>query len=639
MFILKDEMKHPHASRFLIVVITLVLSACSFSLAEDITPPPGSQQEPVTNTEPAAIGPLYPLVPPNPEGGQELYIDKCASCHGVTGQGDGPQASQLPNPVAAVGSAELARRSTPADWYTQVTRGNLERFMPPFPSFSDRQRWDVVAYVYSLSAPASDVTQGAELFQTHCASCHGERGQGDGPGAAGLSKPPANFTDQAFMAEKSAAALFKAMEAGVPPNMPGFGDSLTENDRWALVDFVRTLSFALPEEPVSTVVSQTPVETSEPLETTTEVASAAQGTNSVTGEVIYTSGDLPLDLVVTLHGYDDMSETYTQTTTLQQDSSFVFQDVEMHPGRFFLVTVEYDQTTYGSDIGSFQPNEAALDLPVAIYETTTDRSILSVDRLHLILEFVDERTLRVGQLFIISNLTDETLVAADEGQATVNFILPEEATGLEIQDGVLGGRFIQTPDGFGDTLPVRPSVGNYQVLFSYEMPYDRRLELVQPLTLPVGAVVILIPEGNVKIVSDMLKDGGTRDVQGMLYHVYNGENLAAGSDLRLTITGNPVGGGPSLSAGSDNSLAIGLVVFGVALIVTGVWLFRRSRLTVEEAGVKLSAIPPSDSPENVENLMDAILALDDLFQAGQLPEEAYRQRRAELKARLGELMK
>lgn len=607
-------------------------------MAEDIIPPPGSQQMPVTRTQPAAIGPLYPLVPPNPEDGQELYIEKCAPCHGVTGQGDGPQASQLPNPVKAIGSVDLARQSTPVDWYTQVTRGNLERFMPPFPSLSDRQRWDLVVYVYSLSAPALGIAQGAELFQTHCASCHGERGRGDGPKAASLSKPPANFTDQAFMAEKSTAAFFMAIEVGIPPDMPDFGDLLTEDDRWALADFVRTLTFAIPEEPGPTGVPQTSVETSEPVETATESASGAH-TSSVTGEVINASGDLPADIVATLHGYDDMREVFTQTTTLQQDSSFVFQDVEMHPGRIFIVTVEYDQTTYGgSDVGSFQPGEATLDLPVVIFETTTDRSILTVDRLHLFLEFVDAQTLRVGQLYIISNLSDKTLVAAEEGQATVNFTLPEGATRLEIQDGVLGGRFVQTPDGFGDTIPISPGIGNYQILFSFEMSYDRKLELVQPVPLTVTSVVIMIPEGNIKIESDLLQDGGTTDVQGTTYHVYNSGSLASGDDLRLTITGNPVGGGPSISAGSDNSLVIGLGVFGFAFIVTGVWLYQRTRVTVEEDEAKSPAALSSDSPENVENLMDAILALDDLFQAGQLPEEAYRQRRAELKARLKELL-
>ena len=37
--------------------------------------------------------------------------------------------------------------------------------------------------------------------------------------------------------------------------------------------------------------------------------------------------------------------------------------------------------------------------------------------------------------------------------------------------------------------------------------------------------------------------------------------------------------------------------------------------------------------------MDAIIALDDLYRAGDLPEEAYQQRRAELKAKLKELLK
>jgi hypothetical protein len=40
--------------------------------------------------------------------------------------------------------------------------------------------------------------------------------------------------------------------------------------------------------------------------------------------------------------------------------------------------------------------------------------------------------------------------------------------------------------------------------------------------------------------------------------------------------------------------------------------------------------------EDADALMDAIIALDDQFRAGNISEEAYRQRRAELKARLKE---
>jgi hypothetical protein len=43
----------------------------------------------------------------------------------------------------------------------------------------------------------------------------------------------------------------------------------------------------------------------------------------------------------------------------------------------------------------------------------------------------------------------------------------------------------------------------------------------------------------------------------------------------------------------------------------------------------------SDSPEA---LMDAIIALDDLYQSGQLPESAYLERRAKLKEHLKEIL-
>jgi mono/diheme cytochrome c family protein len=145
---------------FSIIVGVLSLSACSFSLAEDILPPPGSEQR-LAPTEQADMlgGPLYPIVAPDPDNGAATYAEKCAPCHGVTGLGDGPRATQLPVPVPAIGTAEVARPSTPARWYEIVTQGNMERFMPPFESLPHRQKWDVIAYVYSLSQSPEMIAQ------------------------------------------------------------------------------------------------------------------------------------------------------------------------------------------------------------------------------------------------------------------------------------------------------------------------------------------------------------------------------------------------------------------------------------------------------------------------------------------------
>ena len=582
-------------------------------------------------------GPLYPLVPPSPADGELIYADKCSPCHGVSGQGDGPQAAQLPNPVSAVGSADLARQATPADWYTQVTKGNLDRFMPPFGSLSDSQRWDVVAYAFSLSMPAEAVAQGEQLYQANCASCHGEEGEGDGDDAAGLSMP--DLTSQAFMAERSTADFFQAISAGVEGGMPAYGDQLSEEERWAISSFLRQLTFAAPDQAVADQV--TPVPTGEasaqPAETSqpeTPAAEASQVLGRITGEVVNASGGgVPEDLVLTLHGFDNMQMAITQTTTVNSDGSFAFEDVEMPVGRAFIIVTDYANTSYTSDIGRVEAGISTLNLPVQIYDTTSDASILKADRLHLFFDFLDPKTLRVVQLYVISNPTDKTLVPAGEGEPTARFVLPEGATNLEFQDGALGERYIQTADGFGDSVAIPPGAGSYEVLYAYNMPYNRKLELVQPVTLPVDAVVVLVPEDGIKIKGGGLQDGGTRDVQGAQYRVYNGESLANGDTLQMTISGRPSSGQPTLSSSSNTNLLIGLGVFGVALVLTGVWLYSRRRATgaEEESDEEPAFVGEVDS---AESLMDAIIALDDLYQAGQLPEEAYLQRRAELKARL-----
>ena len=645
-----------------ILALSLVTAACSLRLAEDITPPPGAEQAPISQTQPAQVsGPLYPLVPPNSENGGAIYVEKCAPCHGTSGKGDGPQAAQLPNPVAAIGTADVARQASPAQWYTQVTQGNLERFMPPFASLSDRERWDVVAYAFSLSASQAEIENAASLYQENCAGCHGERGAGDGPQAAGLSVPPPDLTNQEFTAQRSEVDFYQAISAGVSPEMPAYADQLSEDERWALAAYLRMIAFQGSSAPVASagtpVLTETPGTKPGAAQATpaegesvggtpgvegTQIASgnnveAVQAAGQISGNVVNASGgEVPSGLQLTLRGYDDMVQVITQTTTLGDDGSYTFENVGMPAGRAFMVTLDYDNSTYGSDIAIAQADVPRLELPVTIYETTTDTSLLSADRLHLFFEFVDDKTLRVIELYILSNSGNKTLVPDAEGKPIVNVVLPEGAQNLEFQDGVLGERYIKTDNGFGDTASIPPGTGSYELLFSFEMPFDRKLELDQPVSLPVNAVVVLVPDNGVKVIGDTLVDGGTRDVQGAQYRLYNGSALSAGSDLQMTISGRPSSSTPSLlTSSSTTNLAIGLGVFGVALILAGVLLYRRSRSTdVDEEQEHLLAPAPEAGPESVESLMDAIIALDDLYQEGQLPESAYLERRAKLKERL-----
>ena len=53
-----------------------------------------------------------------------------------------------------------------------------------------------------------------------------------------------DLTDQELMAGKSANDLYQAISQGVGDQMPAFSDKLSEAERWALADYLRSLTFA-----------------------------------------------------------------------------------------------------------------------------------------------------------------------------------------------------------------------------------------------------------------------------------------------------------------------------------------------------------------------------------------------------------
>ncbi len=367
----------------------------------------------------------------------------------------------------------------------------------------------------------------------------------------------------------------------------------------------------------------------------TSTAALSPTIGTVSGVVMNASGGtIPGGVQVMLHAFDNMTMAYTDTVKLQDNGSFAFSNVELQTGRSFLATLTYNGVVYGSQVVAAQKGDKSVDLPIQIYDTTTDLSQLSVDRLHYFFEFIDDNTLRVVELYVISNNGKQTIVGPKEGQPVITFQLPPEAKNLQFQDGELGGRYLATKDGFGDTTPIRPGAGNYQVMYTYELPYDGKLELKRPISMPTSAVVVLAPEGGVQVKSEALQDAGARDVQGTSYHMYSGNSLKKGSELDMTVTGKPSSNPPVLTASTRDGMLFGAAMLGIVLLIAGVWLYQRTR-KAEPARAVVGAGAPA---ENAETVMDAILALDDLYQDGQLPEEAYLKRRAELKARLKQLM-
>jgi mono/diheme cytochrome c family protein len=601
----------PFAFVIAAIAAILLLSACS--LAGDVTPPPGGGSLPpaAVGTQPVAQAPAdsglgYPSAPPSAANGAAVYAAHCAQCHGASGQGDGTMAAQLQVPPANFTDPTLAHNSTPAGWFQTVTQGNLDRFMPPFGStLSETDRWDVVLYLYTLTAPQDVVDKGREVYSANCASCHGEAGQGDGADAPAGSTL-LDFSDESKMASLSQNDLFTAITQGAGQAMPAYAETLTEDERWAAAAYLRTFSY----DYVAPGAAPAPG------------AASAESVGTVTGHVtngttgVLVSGSLD----VVLYGFDNFQLATTLTETLQSDSSFVFDSVPIAPGRSFVVTTQYAGVLYGSDVLTFDSGSTQLDAPLNVYETTTDASGLSVQQMHVFFDFASGQT-TVGELLIIANTGDRTVLG---GQA-LQFTLPAGATDLRLDGMTAGQGYVETPTGFTLTRPIPPSDSAAQLLVSFTLPFDRKLDFSQPVPFPVAAVTVLIPDTGVKVSANQLQDDGPRDVQGTTFLSYSGTNLPAGTTLAFSLSGTPGGGTSPVTVDPAGLIAGGLAL---ALVLGGVGWWYYSR--------RVEATVPATS---VDDLLQAVADLDDDYAAGELGQGEYERRRTALKAQIARAMR
>jgi len=93
--------------------------------------------------------------------------------------------------------------------------------------------------VISVASP-EQVEKGKTLFQTSCASCHGESGQGNGPGGAALNPPPRNFTSlDGWKNSPLLSGIYKTLEEGIPGSGMISYNFLSPEDRFALAHYIR----------------------------------------------------------------------------------------------------------------------------------------------------------------------------------------------------------------------------------------------------------------------------------------------------------------------------------------------------------------------------------------------------------------
>ncbi len=284
-----------------LIVGSLLLAACQPTVG--VSRATARLQPPAPAPKDAS---LVPVRPSAIEGHKIFERAQCVVCHGKEGRGDGPaaanlkssgrnvmtdffrllgiriQGEQLPSRPANFHNPVAMRLNSPFSMYETVTRGRPHTAMPAFPkkggkpgyganffgvNLTDEERWHVIFHEWTYATSPEEIARGKQLYETKaidvagqsltCASCHGTMGDGRGPAGLVLSRKiwgwargqgPGIFTDINLMAQHKPAELFQGIMDG-RGDMPAYRGKLSEDEIWALVNYIYTFIYDYPTKP------------------------------------------------------------------------------------------------------------------------------------------------------------------------------------------------------------------------------------------------------------------------------------------------------------------------------------------------------------------------------------------------------
>ena len=355
---------------------------------------------------------------------------------------------------------------------------------------------------------------------------------------------------------------------------------------------------------------------------------AGQTPETISGRVINgTAGaSVPEGFEVVLLTLDE-----SRAQIVDRDSAIVDEE-----GRFeftgFATAPELTYRVAAAD-GLFTPSVDLTDpadwsnIELVIYERTKALDDIWVSSYSLLIPSIDARSRTMGVLGAIDlrnegdtvwlpDLADPALT----GLQLLRFSVPAGFSELSVESDLPPGNVMEIGTGFALSTPVPP--GEFNILFSFVMAYDGN-GFEFPLNLPFGAddVRLMMPGEGMTITGEGLGPPRATVVNDRTFTIVEGSGFDRGTRINVTFGGLP----------SPTFVKRAVDYFGDrAYIPIVAWLVGAAFLSLLAFAFIRARNRPAAADQTRSELVDAIAALDDLRDAGEIEAEEYAARREEL---------
>jgi len=322
-----------------------------------------------------------------------------------------------------------------------------------------------------------------------------------------------------------------------------------------------------------------------------------------------------VDHWVTLHMVSMTGGSMLDSGRTDQLGIYVLRTAQQDVNALYLSSVQYRDVTYFSTPVRAAGMSADTVAPLMVYDTSSVAPQIAVTQRHVVVRQRNENGERpVLELIVLENPGQFTRIAGNSTQPVWQHTLPTGAFALQMGESDVSADAFQR---FGDTLsllaPIPP--GQKQLVFSYTIPGERRLEL--PVDHAADRFLVLL-EDTSSSVTGPIDRVGTEQMEGLRFARYDAAPVAAGLPVVIDFTGQP----------------LDLADFWWVIVATTLLIFAAVTITWWR---RVERIPATSDDPDV--LAARIALLDENFarereHMSDGDRTAYENTRAELKARL-----